>query len=56
MEGEQRLTALLDDPATFSWAKMTIRSAMDSDPVDAANVLEVIAAAFDLRAREMISR
>lgn len=40
------LEQLMWDPATPTWAKQVIREVRNSDPVDALNVLEAIAAAI----------
>ena len=45
---------LLTDPATPYWAQDTIRAGLRADPVDAANVLEVLAASFR-RAQEQLA-
>jgi len=50
MTHAQRIAKLLDDPSTPRWARDTIHAALTVDPVDAANVLEVIAQAFRERA------
>ena len=52
--GEQQIHDLLADLATPEWAKQAIHAALEADPVDAANVFEVIAGAFDIRARVLI--
>ena len=52
--GEQQVYDLLTDLATPGWARQVIHAALNVDPVDAANVLEVIAGAFDVRARVII--
>lgn len=42
---------LLQDPSTPFWAQDLIKTALTKDPVDAANVLEVVAQAFVARVR-----
>ncbi len=44
-----RMLNLLDDPATPSWAKKLIHELLGRDPVDVANVLEVLYKAFSER-------
>ncbi len=44
-----RIKNLLDDPTTPFWAKKLIRESLDRDPVDVANVLEVLSKAFSQR-------
>jgi hypothetical protein len=45
-----RIKQLLDDPCTPFWAREVIALAIKRDPIKAANVLAVIAEAFDERA------
>lgn len=45
--------ALLNDPTTPFWAKDVIRVALTKDSVDAANVFEVLAKSFNVRAHAM---
>jgi len=44
---------LLTDPCTPFWAQSVIRTALDKDCVDAANVFAVLAKSFDARAKEL---
>lgn len=45
------INSLLTDPSTPFWAVEVIKVAMTKDPVDAANVLGVLARAFDARCK-----
>lgn len=47
---------LLKDPSTPSWVVSVIRTALTKDAVDAANVLSVLAAAFEARAEILLRR
>ena len=49
-----KIKALLDDPCTPFWAREVIALAIKRDPIKAANVLVVIAEAFDERADEVM--
>ena len=46
---------LLTDPSTPWWARDVILVALQKDAVDAANVFEVLAAVFGLRARRLLT-
>jgi hypothetical protein len=47
---------VLADPAASFWLKKALSSALDLDPVDAANDAEVLAQLLDRRCREILSR
>jgi hypothetical protein len=45
---------LLADPCTPFWAQRLIKELMDKDPLDAAQVLAVLAQSFGARAHKML--
>jgi hypothetical protein len=45
---------VLRDPSASSWLKAALRSALERDPVDAANDAEVLARLLDRRCRSML--
>lgn len=45
---------VLRDPAVSHWLKAALRSALERDPVDAANDAEVLARLLDRRCREIL--
>ena len=47
---------VLADPAASFWLKGALSSALDRDPVDAANDAEVLAQLLDRRCQEILSR
>jgi hypothetical protein len=47
---------VLGDPTASSWLKHALRSALERDPVDAANDADVLARLLDERCRSMLSR
>ena len=47
---------VLADPAASFWLKGPLSSALDRDPVDAANDAEVLAQLLDRRCQEILSR
>jgi hypothetical protein len=47
---------VLADPAASFWLKEALRSALDRDPVDAANDAEVLAQLLDQRCQEILNR
>jgi hypothetical protein len=50
----ERERRILSDPATPFWAAETLRSSLSADPVDAANVLAVLAELAEERARRIL--
>ena len=47
---------VLEDPAASLWLKEALSSALDRDPVDAANDAEVLAQLLDRRCQEILSK
>jgi len=47
---------VLDDPAASFWLKNVLRSALASDPVDAANGAEVLFRLLDERCHKLLSQ
>jgi hypothetical protein len=47
---------VLADPAASFWLKEALRSALDRDPVDAANDAEALAQLLDQRCQEILNR
>ena len=47
---------VMADPATSAWLRRTLQSALERDPVDAANDAEVLATLLDARARDALAR
>ena len=47
---------VLSDPCASFWLKHALRSAMERDPVDAANDAEVLARLLDKRSRLVLSQ
>ena len=47
---------VMRDPAASQWLKNALRSALDRDPVDAANDAEVLARLLDRRCRSLFSQ
>lgn len=45
---------VLRDRSASAWLKAALRSALERDPVDAANDAEVLARLLDLRCRSML--
>jgi len=45
---------VLRDPSASAWLKAALRSALERDPVDAANDAEVLARLLDRRCRSML--
>ncbi len=56
MAKQLEIEQVLADPAASSWLKDALRSAMDRDPVDAANDAEVLAELLDRRCHELLRR
>lgn len=48
--GADAISTTLRDPATSDWLRDALRTAMERDPVDAANDAEVLARLLDERA------
>lgn len=46
---------LLADPTVPFWAQVVIKSALQKDPIDAANILETIAKSFARRADALLA-
>jgi hypothetical protein len=51
-----RIEDVLSDPAASWWLKNGLRSALERDPVDAANDAEMLARLLDRRAREILDK
>ena len=51
-----RLIEAMNDPITPFWAQRLIRDTLNRDPVDVANVLEVISGLYSKRAEETLKR
>lgn len=51
---QQRIRALLEDPAASSWLKRALEGALCRDPVDAVNDAEVLAALLVERADQAL--
>ena len=47
---------VLADPSASDWIKESLRSALERDPVDAANDAEVLAKILHRRCREILTR
>lgn len=45
---------VLNDPTASNWLKDALRSAMDRDPVDAANDAEILAVLLDNRSKGIL--
>ncbi len=52
---EQTIEGVLADPAASFWLKNALRSALQRDPVDAANDAEVLAKLLDKRCRRLLT-
>lgn len=50
------IEVVLQDPAESFWLKAAVRSALDRDPVDAANDAEILAQLLDRRCQEILKR
>jgi len=48
------IEAVLSDPAASDWLKAALRSALQRDPVDAANDSEVLALLLDRRWHDIL--
>lgn len=55
-EVENEIRAVLEDPASSSWLKVALRTALERDPVDAANEAEGLAELLGRRADAMLMR
>ena len=53
--GLPEIQQVLLDPAASFWLKNALRSALERDPVDAANDAEVLAQLLDRRCRSILS-
>ena len=53
--GLPEIQRVLLDPAASFWLKNALRSALERDPVDAANDAEVLAQLLDRRCRSILS-
>ena len=49
------IAAVLEDPAASFWLKAAIRSALDRDPVDAANDAELLSRLLARRCQEILT-
>ena len=56
MSRESEFERVLADPAASFWLKDALRSALDRDPVDAANDAEVLAQLLEQRCQEILGR
>jgi hypothetical protein len=56
MAKEIEIEQVLDDSAASFWLKAALRSALDRDPVDAANDAELLAQLLDRRCQEILRR
>ena len=56
MAKQLEIERVLTDPAASFWLKECLRSALDRDPVDAANDADVLAKLLDRRCQEILSR
>jgi hypothetical protein len=56
MTREFEIEQVLADPAASFWLKEALSSALDRDPVDAANDAEVLAQILDRRCQEILRR
>ena len=54
MTKQPEIDHVLADPAASVWLRDALRSALDRDPVDAANDAEVLAQLLDQRCQEML--
>ena len=51
MPKDEEIRQLLADPALSDWFKRALRSALERDPVDAANEADLLCGALDRRAQ-----
>ena len=56
MTKQLEIEQILGDPDASFWLKEALRSALDRDPVDAANDAEVLAQLLDRRCQEILRR
>jgi hypothetical protein len=56
MAKQLEVEEVLADPAASFWLKEALSSALNRDPVDAANDAEVLAQLLDRRCQEILSR
>jgi hypothetical protein len=56
MTKQIEIEQVLADPAASFWLKEALSSALDRDPVDAANDAEVLAQLLDRRCQEILRR
>ena len=56
MNQNTELDALAGNPSTPFWARVIIRDCLDRDCVDVANVLALVAQAFERRARKILGQ
>lgn len=56
MTKQLEIEQVLADPAASFWLKGALSSALDRDPVDAANDAEVLAQLLDRRCQEILRR
>jgi hypothetical protein len=56
MTKQLEIEQVLGDPAASFWLKEALSSALDRDPMDAANDAEVLAQLLDRRCQEILSR
>lgn len=56
MAKQFEIEQVLADPAASFWLKACLRSALDRDPVDAANDADLLAQLLDRRCQEILSR
>lgn len=56
MTNQFEIEQVLADSAASFWLKACLRSALDRDPVDAANDAEVLAHLLDRRCQEIMRR
>lgn len=49
------IAAVLEDPAASFWLKAAIRSALDRDPVDAANDADLLSCLLARRCQEILT-
>lgn len=52
---EPTIEGVLADPAASFWLKNALRSALQRDPVDAANDAEVLAKLLDQRCKKLLT-
>ena len=55
MPKDEEIRQLLGDPCLSDWFKCALLSALDRDPVDAANEADLLCGALDRRAQALVA-